>query len=199
MLTAWRLRFTLSFVLVMIGANGLAGTLSGMLPPQALAAWGISHRALLDGEVFRLVTGTFLSHDLGMFLRQLGFAFAVIGAYEWLEGTWRAMAVFFSIDSLGSLLVLFVVLPILSGPASILSETELFVHDVGMSAGGFGLIGALVARHRANALLLALLLAGIGLKAAIAFEPIADTAHGLCLILGFGLQSILERRRERAC
>ena len=161
-------------------------------------SWGISHRALLDGEIFRLLTGTFLSHDFGMLLRQVCFALAVIGAYEWLEGKRRAMAAFVSIDILGSLLVLFVILPILTGPASIVDATDLFVHDVGMSAGGFGLLGALVARQRAKVALLALLLVAIGAKAAVRFEPIADIAHFICLPLGFAVQWSIEKLRPRA-
>lgn len=197
MATVLRIRFTLCFVLVMIGANGLAGTFSGVLPLDALQPWGISLWAVLDGEMFRLVTGTFLSHDLGMFLRQVCFAVAVIGTCEWLEGTSRAMAVFISIDSLGSLIVLFVILPVLSVPDSLLSKTELFVHDMGMSAGGFGLIGGLAAKQWRKGMLLILLLLAICAKAAISFEPIADSAHLVCLLLGFGVQSTVERRRHR--
>jgi hypothetical protein len=190
-----RLPFTLAFLAAMVTANWLAGTLSGLLPPQALTDWGISHQSILNGEVFRLVTGTFLSHDLGMFLRQFCFAAGVIGAYEWLEGTGRAFAVFVSIDILGSLIVLFAVLPSLAGLPHVAGEAALLTHDVGMSAGGFGLIGALIARQGQSWLFLALILAAIALKIWVSFDVIADSAHILCLLLGFGLAFLLGKFR----
>ena len=36
-----------------------------------LRAWGVGHDSLRTGEAFRLLTGTFLSHDAGMLMRQL--------------------------------------------------------------------------------------------------------------------------------
>ena len=182
----------------MVIANWLAGTLVGILPPQALTAWGISHQSILNGEVFRLLTGTFLSHDVGMFLRQVCFAIAVIGAYEWLEGTWRAVAAFFLIDIAGSLIVLFGGLPLLAGLPDLGGAAVLLTHDVGMSAGGFGLIGALIAKHRHGWVLLGLTMAAIAFKVWINFEVIADTAHALCLVLGFALQAVLIQQRSRS-
>lgn len=190
-----RLPFMLGFLLVMVVSNWLAGTLGGMLPPHVLTVWGISHQSILDGDVFRLMTGTFLSHDFGMLIRQICFAAVVIGAYEWSEGTWRAIVVFFSIDILGSILVLFVILPLLVGLPYAVSSAELLAHDVGMSAGGFGLIGALFAKNSRGWLLLALTFIAISIKIWIRFEPVPDTAHLLCLLLGFVLQSILNYRR----
>jgi hypothetical protein len=189
-----RIIFTLVFLTVMVVANWLAGTFLGALPPQALAAWGISHHSILDGEVFRLVTGTFLSHDAGMFARQFLFVATVIGFYEWSEGTWRTFLIFFLIDILGTFLVFFAVLPILVGLPFAAGEAELFSHDVGMSAGGFGLIGALIAKQRLGAILLGLAVVPIAAKIWIYFEAIADTAHLLCLFLGFALQSVLNLR-----
>ncbi len=188
----FRLPFMLTFLLVMASFNWLAGTFSGILPQHALTAWGISHHSILNGEVFRLMTGTFLSHDFGMFVRQFCFAAVVIGAYEWGEGTWRALAVFFTVDILGSLLVLFGVLPLLVGLHYTVGEAELLTHDVGMSAGGFGLLGAILANRPRRWLMLSLATLGILGKMWLDFEPIADTAHLLCLFLGFGLQTFLK-------
>jgi hypothetical protein len=139
----FRFPFTLAFLAIMITANWLAGTFTGLLPPQALMQWGISHQSILNGEIFRLVTGTFLSHDFAMFLRQFCFAALVIGAFEWGDGTRRAITVFFTIDIVGTLLVLFVVLPFFADMPDFDGRAALTMHDVGMSAGGFGLIGAL--------------------------------------------------------
>lgn len=194
-----RIPFTLAFLIAMGTANWLAGTFTGILPPQALTAWGISHTAILNGEAYRLITGTFLSHDIGMFTRQICFAAAAIGSYEWLEGTRRVFTLFFSADVLGSLLVLFGVLPLLVGHTDLASDAALFTHDVGMSAGGFGLIGALIAKKQKGWLLLSLALGLIAIKIEIHYEVIADTAHIVCLLLGFALQAILNALHMRQC
>jgi len=189
----FRFPFTLAFLAIMVTANWLAGTFTGLLPPQALTQWGISHQSILNGEIFRLVTGTFLSHDFAMFLRQFCFAALVIGAFEWGDGTRRAITVFFTIDIVGTLLVLFAVLPFLADMPDFGGRAALTMHDVGMSAGGFGLIGALVAKQPKAWQFLTLTLAAIAAKIGFSFEVIADTAHILCLLLGFGLQSWLTK------
>ncbi len=61
-----RLRFTILFLLIMLIANFLAGSLAQDLPDGILADWGIGHDSVLSGEVFRLITGIFLSHDADM-------------------------------------------------------------------------------------------------------------------------------------
>ena len=134
-----------------------------------------------------------------MFTRQICFAAAAIGSYEWLEGTRRAFTLFFSADVLGSLLVLFGVLPLLVGHTDLASDAALFTHDVGMSAGGFGLIGALIAKKQKGWLLLSLALGLIAIKIEIHYEVIADTAHIVCLLLGFALQAILNALHMRQC
>ncbi|WP_323036416.1 hypothetical protein [Pararhodobacter sp.] len=196
MRTLSRLPFTLAFLSVMVLANWLAGTWGGVLPPAALTDWGLSHQSLVDGEAFRLITGTYLSHDLGMALRQLCFAAVVIGAYEWTEGTCRAIVLFYTIDILGSLLVLFGVLPLLVAMPIAITEAELVVFDVGMSAGGFGLLGALAYQSRYRWVGLLVILLAICAKMLISFEPIADTAHLLCLGLGVLGQSHLPKGRR---
>lgn len=189
-----RIPFTLIFVTILIAANALAGTLDGTLPEDALERWGLSHLTVRDLDLYRLVTGTFLSHDLGMFLRQVVFAAAVIGAYEWLQGTRRAVMMFAAIDIAGSLIVLFVALPLLVALHPAFGAEELAVFDVGMSAGGFGLIGALLALQRYRWILLIAVCAAIVAKISVSFDLIADTAHLLCLFLGFAAQMALNGR-----
>lgn len=193
-----RLPFTLIFLTIMICANALAGTLGGSLPEHALSGWGISHLSVLEGDLFRLFTGTFLSHDLAMALRQFVFAACVIGTFEWLQGSRRALAMFFSIDVVGTLVVLFAILPALVHVHPSFETQELAVYDVGMSAGGFGLIGALVALQRYRWPLLVAICAAIFIKVWISFDPIADSAHLFCLLLGFVVQAaIISRARKR--
>lgn len=185
-----RLPFTLFFLLVMVVSNLLAGTLDGILPSAALIKWGISHNDVRDGEVFRLVTGTFLSHDLGMFLRQILFATTVIGAYEWVSGCRRAAITFVSIDIVGTLLVLFVIVPTFVTVHPSVDVQALAVHDVGMSAGGFGLLGALIARLTQRWLILVAVCLAIFVKVWISFDLIADSAHLVCLFLGFAMERL---------
>jgi hypothetical protein len=193
-----RVPFTCLFLVVMTVANGLAGTLDGALPANALTQWGISHRTVIDGDLARLVTGTFLSHDLGMFLRQFVFAAAVIGYFEWQTSTLRAVLAFFSIDMLGTLIVLFVVVPVVASIPALGHPAAQHTLDVGMSAGGFGLIGAILAGwSRKGLLLVAVLLATAG-KVWLNFEVIADSAHVICLLLGFALQHVFPVQRLHA-
>lgn len=189
-----RLPFTLAFLLVLIVSNLAAGTLSGSLPTPSLTSWGVSHVDVRGGDLYRLLTGTFLSHDIGMFLRQVLFASLVIGAYEWVAGSLRAFFVFFSIDIIGTLLVLFIIVPgfVMLHPG--IGNEALSVHDVGMSAGGFGLLGALVARQDLRWFLLGAICIAIAIKIWISFDLIADTAHILCLFLGFGVETKLKSR-----
>lgn len=187
-MTISRLPFTLLFLLVMLASNFAAGTFDGVLPATSLERWGISHVDVRSGELLRLFTGTFLSHDLGMLFRQVVFAATVIGAYEWVAGSWRAVATFFTIDVVGTLLVLFVFLPLFVLVHPAFDSAALAVHDVGMSAGGFGLLGALIARQTHSGIILAAVCIAIFVKIWISFDLIADTAHLLCLFLGLALE-----------
>lgn len=189
--TLVRLPFTLIFLGLMVAANWAAGTLSGRLPFRRLAEWGMSHQRLVRGEAFRLLTGTFLSHDRRMFARQIVFAAGVIGAYEWQFGTAQAVLMFAAINILGTLIVLLGVLPLIAAYVPSAAQRPLHTLDVGMSAGGFGLLGALLAGLPAPFVCLGVGLAGVGVKIWLRFEAIADTAHLVCLILGFGAQMVL--------
>jgi hypothetical protein len=132
---AWliHLPFTLAFLAAMVGANWAAGTLSGRLPFRALTEWGMSHQRLVRGETFRLLTGTFLSHDRGMFLRQIVFAAGVIGVYEWQSGSLQAVLMFVTTNLAGTLIVLLGVLPVLATYFPDATPRPLFSLDVGMS------------------------------------------------------------------
>ncbi len=190
-----KLRFTIVFLIIMLVANMAAGTLGGALPKTALAQWGISYKSVLEGDLLRLLTGTFLSHDLAMFLRQFLFAAGVIGYYEWRTGTLRAAVMFFSIDIIGSVVVLFGILPVLAS----FDRPHVFQElDVGMSAGGFGLIGAILCLTRHRWAWFGLALIAISCKIWFRFEIIADSAHLLCLFLGVFAQMILSQRHPRS-
>ena len=189
-----RVPFTLVFLTIMVVANAVAGTLDGVISENALSNWGISHQSIRQLEIYRLVSGTFLSHDLGMFLRQVVFAATVIGAYEWTQGSRRALIMFVCIDIIGTLIVLYMILPILVLVHPSIDSGSLQVHDVGMSAGGFGLIGALAAQQRQRWLFLVAVCVAIVIKIWVSFDVIADLVHLLCLVLGFAIQGALTAR-----
>jgi|GEM_PF-1034359 hypothetical protein len=175
------LPFTLAFLAVMLVANALAGTFSGQIDPDALATWGISVDAIRGGDPLRFATAIFLSHDLPMLLRQLLFAAIVIGAAEWLWGSWRTAGLFFGIDITATVILLATV-ALIPGLAALKGVT-----DVGMSMGGFGLIGVLVASTRKGVFGLIAVLGFVAAKYAIAPDPLADGGHVIAVVIGFGI------------
>lgn len=182
-----RFRLTLAFLAVMITANALAGTFSGALSDEALETWGVGQRAVWSGELTRLLTGTFLSHDPDMLVRQILFAALAIGYTEWRWGSGRALVLFVALD-IGATLTLLTFIATLPGLGTLGG-----LNDVGMSMGGFGLIGLAIAGWRQRWLLVALVLLGIGTKVALAFEPLTDSGHVFALGLGYGVGLLLHR------
>ena len=180
----WRLRFTLVFLAIMVLANGLAGTFSGQIDPAVLGARGIGLEAIGDGDLTRFVSAIFLSHDLQMALRQLVFAGVVIGTAEWVWGSGRAAGLFFGLDITATLVLLAVLtlVPALGAQAG--------VTDVGMSMGGFGLIGALLGASRRGFAGMVAVLALIAGKYALSPETLADLGHVIALVIGFSVGSI---------
>lgn len=189
---ALRFRLTLAFLSVMIVANALAGTTSGALSDEILQAWGVGQRAVWSGDLTRLLSGTFLSHDPDMLIRQILFAAVAIGYTEWRWGSLRALALFLALD-IGATLALLSLVAAL--PAL---DTLGGLNDVGMSMGGFGLIGLAIAGWRWRWILVALVLLGVGAKIALDFEPLTDSGHIFALCFGYGLGLILHRR-ARLC
>ncbi len=183
---ASRLRFTLLFLAAMLVANIATGSIGDDLPHEMLEAWGIGHDALISGDAFRLMTGTFLSHDPDMLLRQFVFAGAVIGYTEWRRGSLRAAALFFGLDLVGTLLLL----ASIGGSAGLGHLAAL--NDVGMSIGGFGLIGLAIAGWPRRWLVLGLVVCAIGAKYGLAADPLADLGHILALGLGFAFGSVAQ-------
>ena len=185
----WRRRFTLGFLGVMIAANWAAGGLWRDLPAAALARWGISHDDLARGEVWRLITANFLSKHPRMLVDQIAFSLCIIGWFEWHHGSLRAFAMFFVTNTAGFLLTLFWVVGVLKTyPAWAGLDT---MRDIGMSAGGFGVVGAILADLPRKWLLLGGALVLLGAKFLLLPDPIADIAHPITLVLGFALERYL--------
>ena len=183
-----RYRFTLLFLAAMVLANTAAGTLDGELPGEMLEVWGIGQEAVWSGDFVRLLTGTFLSHDVGMFFRQIVFAALTLGYTERVRGSLPAAMAFFALE-IGSTLVLLTavwMLPSLSDVSAL--------NDVGMSMGGFGLVGLAIAGVRYRWFFLFAVLLAISIKVAVDFEPLTDTGHVIALLLGVLVGLLMQRR-----
>lgn len=163
----------------MLLANAAAGTFAGVLPDEMLAVWGIGQASVWSGDLARLLTGTFLSHDVDMLFRQVVFALLALGYTERVRGSWRAAAAFFTLD-IGSTVIL---LTIVRAVPSLSDLAEL--NDVGMSMGGFGLVGLALTEHRLRWVLCASVLLAIFAKIAVDAEPLTDAGHVIALSLGF--------------
>lgn len=182
----WRLRFTIAFVAVMLAANWAAGGLWRDLPATAMARWGISHDDLARGEVWRLLTANFLSRHPRMLLDQVSFTLCIIGWFEWHHGSLRALAMFFVTNTAGFVLTLFGVVGVLkSYPLGAGLDS---LRDIGMSAGGFGLVGAILADLPRKWLWLGGALVLLAAKFFVLPDPIADITHPITLVLGFALE-----------
>lgn len=180
-----RLRFTILFLIIMLTANLLATGLSQNLPEEILNDWGVGHDSLMSGQFFRLITGTFLSHDTGMLIRQFIFAAVVIGYTEGVRGTTQTALLFFVLDIVGTLLLLVGV----GLGAGLIDITAL--NDVGMSIGGFGLIGVAISTWRHKWFLFSLILIAITTKLIITPDLLPDAGHALALSLGFAMGHFL--------
>lgn len=185
--------FTPVFIATMLAANWYLGVAEGELSTSDLANLGVSLTSLIQGEWLRLLTGSFVSHDVDMLVRQLGLAAFAIGWFEWQHGPLRTAAMFFFLDILGTLLLMF-------GIVMLIELLELdglkglsTTYDVGMSAGGFGLIGASLYHLGWRSWAMIIGLATLIAKAMIFPEPIADIAHLLMLPMGFIVEGLVVR------
>ena len=188
--------FALGFAASMLAADMAVTHLLPGGRPEAVRSFGISLDALLRGEAWRAVTATMLVHDQGMLLRQLALSLLAIGLYERRVGTARAAGMFWTTDLLGTA-ILFggIAWPYAAfvDPATPFGAT----HDVGMSGGGFGILGALAhdLGGRRRRMVLAGGLAALGAMALRGGDPIADALHLVTFGLGYVGAGLLASRR----
>ena len=174
----------MAFLLTMLAANILAGSFFNELPEQTLQIWGVSHHTLSKGDLLRLFTACFLSDDIGMFVRQFIFASATIGFVELKLGSLRTAISFFVINSVATLSVIFLGIPLMHWLVLAEYEGLLVRLDNGMSAGGFGMLGILIAQMKHSKLVLVAIVACIFAKMMWDFEPISDSVHLVGFLLG---------------
>ena len=185
--------FTPIFLAVMLTANLYFGVLHGELSKVDLAAFGVSLNSLEQGEWLRLITGSFISHDADMLVRQLMLAAFAIGWFEWRNGALRTFVMFFALDVFGTLFLMFGLI-VFIGRLNFSDFAGLpNTYDVGMSAGGFGLIGASLYYLSWRKWAMTAGVMTLVLKAALFPEPIADLAHLMMLPTGFLAEALVSR------
>lgn len=184
-----RFKMTIAFLAIMVLANYYTGSWSTVLPKIHLQQFGISLDTVSNGELGRLFTSTFLSHHSGMFVRQIFLAAFSIGIHEWHFGWLKTLVIFTSVNLL-STLGLFVLLPIFFSQ-NLTEVSSQF--DVGMSAGGFGLIGSLTFGifGKQKFQLLFVVFSGLLLKLIFFPDVIADSVHVMAFPMGFGIAWLL--------
>lgn len=203
-----RFPFTICLLSAVSLAAGLAHFFPGSIPADWSESYGFAPRHFASGDLLRLITSVFLTHD------GLHFAFAVTMisfVVAWAErnlGTSIAICIF-ALSHLTSMLVFAIGVGALQSTSVRQSVSALYdFHDVGPSAGYYGCLGAvLVAAHltykRVVAVgLIAFLMLRIFISAKFASQShallSADLVHLLAALVGMSLGTIFARfGRER--
>ncbi len=180
-----------------IGLAGLATRAPwSAVAPDVLARWGFSPHDLTHGRWFTLITSVFLTRNPLMFWGILLFTLGAVGVLEWQVGPRRALTVYWQtelIGTLGTAVLLQAIVPASWAPlASSLART----HEVGMSAGGFGCLGAVVARlPRRRAAALWGVMTYLVVRLVFFTQLSGDTVHLMTFPLGCYLESRSGRGR----
>lgn len=194
-----RFRFTLAFFGVFLLANLLIGSPWRMVPETWLNRWGFSLDNLTHHRWFTLFTSVWFAHGPNMFLRLVVLVLVTLGSCEYALGTRRTIALYFLLDAAGTVvgtLLAAAGLALLHSP----EQSEFLVTGaVGMSAGGFGCLGAAFSqlRPRLRWSLFALGMAVQLVRLIFFTELSSDTIHLLTFPAGFLVGLSLTRGRAR--
>jgi membrane associated rhomboid family serine protease len=191
-----RLPFTLCFMAAIVLGVTAASTLMPGGIDAATARFGLTIRGLAQGELWRILTATVLASSFAKLGEQILFVAGMIGVYEYLHGTRRAIVIFWATDVVAKL----VMVPIFLGPlGSMLSAGIVGIvttPDVGMSGGGMGLLAGslhgLAGRYRPAVLVAGLVF--LTVKFLVWPQPLSDVLHLLTFSLGWTLSAVANRR-----
>jgi len=191
----FRCPFTLLLAAGVILAAIATGTWVHPSDPATLARWGYGLHDFRDGTWYSLLTSVFLTNRPFMFWGILVFVFLSVGGYECRAGWQRAVLVFVLCDLVSKLAITIMVVLPLDATGLAVGQALAMSDDVGMSAGGFGCLGAffemLPGRMRRN------LLIGTAvyllLRIVLVTELFADLLHIVALPLGYGIGRRLRR------
>lgn len=195
-----RYPFTISLLAAVCIAAGLAQGLPGSLPADWSSNYGFAPRHIVSGDLLRLITSVFLTHD-GL---HFGFAIAMILLIVvWSERTLGSLNTFclFSLSHLTSMFAFAIGVGALQWTYLSQTVSTLYdFHDVGPSAGYYGCLGALLVtskltyRQSITVGVLAVLMLRIAISARSMPEShdvlSADIVHLFAMLAGMAIQSM---------
>ena len=139
-----RVPFAIALTLAIILAGLWSGSWAHPIDPAFIARWGFGFPDFADGHIWSLFTQVFFTDRPFMFWGIVPFAAIVIGTYEWTFGSRRALIVFWVGNLLGSLIISGCLVGGLYAAGAEIGARWALSHDVGISGGGFAVLGAYV-------------------------------------------------------
>lgn len=195
-----RLGFTLLMELAIIAVATAQGAVLGELRPESKLHWGFGLHNLWEGRLYTLVTSAFFVRDLRMLVGILLLIGYSVGIYEWVAGTQRALALYWSTNILATLLAACLLVAPLYYAGRSTGRQLALMSDVGPSAGALGAIGGWVDRvpDRRRRWLFWVVMVYLAGKLALRPEPFADSVHLIAFPMGFVFDRWLRLTRRQA-
>lgn len=186
-----RLPYTLILALGVIIAGILTGAPWKAVDPGVIQHWGFALDDLREGRWFTLLTGVLITRGPLMFWGIVVFAFASVGGLEWQIGPRRAVVRYWQTELVGSIGGPLVLQVALASTHSPLAASFPHIAEVGMSAGGFGCLGAALACLTARTRQVGFWGVTVYLVVRLVFftELASDTVHLITFPLGYWLES----------
>lgn len=195
---ARRIPFTLAIVLAILAVTTATGTISHPISSAQLDRWGFGLADLRAGRFDALLWAPFQVYRPYMVVTVSGSLLLFLGACEYLLGTRRAVLTFWLthiVGYLGAYLLLWPFATAGYGWAEALTRTP----DVGASAAGFGVAGAVLPFLPASGRKVAFPLLVVYLLAFLLFtEHVWNIEHLLAFGAGVATGALIARRRGRS-
>jgi len=192
-----RLPFTMTMVLAIFAVTVVTGTILHPITPDGLDRWGFGLDDLYEGHSFKLFYATFQVFRPHMFLAILASMLLLLGACEYLLGTWRAVLSFWVghiVGFVGGLLFLVG----LGTVGVVWAQTLVLQKDVGASNGVFCTVGVTILYLPGRLRKLSFLLLGLYLARALVVDRnIWDVQHIIAFAAGLGLGAVFLHSEAR--
>ena len=195
-----RFPFTISLLAAVCIASGLSQCLPGRLPSAWSADYGFAPKHFVSGDLLRLITSIFLTHD------GLHFGFAVtmiLLVVAWSESAFGSLTTLciFASSHLTSMLAFAIGVGALQWTYLSQTLSALYdFHDVGPSAGYYGCLGALLVASKwsyrqwitIGLLVVLILRIAISVKSMPESHAVmsADIVHLFATLVGMAIQSM---------
>jgi hypothetical protein len=179
--------FTVLFEIAIVVVSFWNGSAWGTLSEELRRAWGFGPLTFWREHWHTLATNTFFVRNTLMLTGMVLFVGASVGVYEWIQGTRRALLVFWAANAVTLLLMAAcVVWPMrLAGVPPRWDWAP--AGDVGASFGGFGCLGAWIVglpERRTRLTILTVVSAGLLMKYVLVPELFGDAGHFVALVVG---------------